>query len=44
MQTAAEVKVDVAAEIGESPGRMEQSLVLLAAIARSLETELIDEP
>lgn len=41
VRTAAEVKVDVAAEIGESTGRMEQSLALIASIAQSLETDLM---
>lgn len=44
VQTASEVKIDVAAEIGESTGRMEQSLALLASIAQSLETDMIPIP
>lgn len=37
VQTAAEVKVDVAAETGESKGRMLQSLGLLTAISQGFD-------
>lgn len=36
VRTASEVKVEVAAEIGESRGRMKQSIGLLSAIELSL--------
>ncbi len=39
VQTAAEVKIDVAAQIGESTGRMQASLNLLAGIATSLRVD-----
>ena len=39
VQSAAEVKVDVAAVTGESQGRMQQSLDLLSRIQASLETD-----
>ena len=39
VQSAAEVKVDVAAVTGESRGRMQQSLDLLSRIQASLETD-----
>ena len=44
VQTASEVKIDVAAEIGESRGRMEESLALLSAITLSLEADMAHTP
>ena len=40
VQTAMEIKVEVATIAGESRGRMEESLALLSAIAMSLETDV----
>ena len=40
VETAAEVKTEVAAELGDSPGTMQRSLALLAAIGASLEHDV----
>lgn len=44
VQTAADVKRQVAAMIGESQGRMQASLDLLGAIRRSFETDAGVQP
>ena len=41
IQTAVEVKIDVATEARETNGRMQESLALLSMIARSLETDIV---
>ena len=42
VRTASEVKVEVAEESGESEGRMQRSVQLLAAIERSLVASVVD--
>ena len=39
VRTASEVKVEVAAETGESNGRMRESLALLSGIAQTLDVD-----
>ena len=40
VEIAADIKTEVAAELGDSPATMRHSLALLAAISHSLEQEL----
>jgi hypothetical protein len=42
VDTAAEVKAEVAADLGDSPRTMRHSLALLEAISRSLRGETVD--
>ena len=43
VEIAAEVKAEVAAELGDSPATMRHSLVLLEAIGRSLKGDASDD-